>query len=55
MPGIDFVAITAAYNWEPYLALRPVIATEGDLAAGDRSVDSAGEPPQAPYGNHVGT
>jgi hypothetical protein len=38
MPGIDFVAITAAYNWEPYLALRPVIATEGDLAAGDRSV-----------------
>ena len=38
MPCIDFVAITAAYNWEPYLALMPVTATEGDLAAGDTSV-----------------
>jgi|SoiMetStandDraft_2_1073263.scaffolds.fasta_scaffold74035_1 hypothetical protein len=38
MPHVDFVAITAAYNWEPYLALMPVTATEGDLAAGDMSV-----------------
>src|SRR6266851_4086701 len=38
MPCIDFVAITTAYNWEPYLALMPVTATEGDLAAGDTSV-----------------
>src|SRR5215831_8675064 len=40
MPCIDFVAITAAYNWEPYLALMPVTATEGGLAAGDTSVGS---------------
>jgi len=32
-----------------------VTATEGDMAAGDTSVDSAGEPSQAPYGNHPGT
>jgi hypothetical protein len=38
MPRVDFVALTAAYNWEPYLALMLVIATEGDLAAGDTSV-----------------
>jgi hypothetical protein len=25
-------------NWEPYLALMPVTAKEGDLAAGDTSV-----------------
>ena len=37
---IDFVAITAAYNWEPSVALMPVRATEGDLAAGDTSVGS---------------
>jgi hypothetical protein len=43
MPHVDFVAITAAYNWEPYLALMPVTATEGDLAAGDMSVDTGGE------------
>jgi hypothetical protein len=38
MPRVDFVAITAAYNWEPYLALMPVTAMEGDLAAGGMSV-----------------
>src|SRR5262245_58989402 len=40
MPRVDFVAITAAYNWEPYVALMPVRATEGDLAVGDTSVGS---------------
>jgi hypothetical protein len=40
---IDFVAITAAYNWEPYLALMPVIVTAGQFAAGDTSVDTVGE------------
>src|SRR5262245_19559220 len=40
MPCIVFVAITAAYNWESYLALMPVTATEGGLAAGDTSVGS---------------
>jgi len=38
MPCIDFVALTAAYNWEPYLTLMPVTTTKGDLAAGDTSV-----------------
>jgi hypothetical protein len=38
MACIDFVAITAAYNREPYLALMSVTATDGDLAAGDTSV-----------------
>ena len=37
-PGIDFVAITAAYNREPYLALVLVTVTQGDLAADDTSV-----------------
>src|SRR5262245_48269315 len=41
MSCIDFVAITAAYNWEPSLALMPVTATEGDLAAGDTGVGLA--------------
>jgi len=31
MPHIDFMVITAAYNWEPYLALMPVTATAGQL------------------------
>ena len=39
---IDFVAITAAYNGEPYLALVPVIVTAGQFAAGDTSVDTGG-------------
>jgi hypothetical protein len=38
MPCIDFVAITASYNWEPYLALMPVTAMQGDLAVDDTSV-----------------
>ena len=38
MPCIDFMAITAAYNGEPYLTLRPVIAMQDDFAAGARSV-----------------
>jgi len=37
-PCIDFVAIMAAYNWEPYVALMPVTATEGEFAVGDMSV-----------------
>ncbi len=32
------MAVTAAYNREPYLALIPVTATKGDLAVGDTSV-----------------
>jgi hypothetical protein len=40
---IDFVAITAAYNWEPYLALMLGTAMAIQFAAGDTSVDSAGE------------
>jgi hypothetical protein len=35
---VDFVALTAAYNWEPYLARLPVTATQDDLAADDMSV-----------------
>ena len=42
-PCIDFVAITAASNREPYLALMPVTATKDDLAVGDTSVDTGGE------------
>ena len=38
MPCIDFAAITASQNWEPYLALMPVTATQDDFAAGDTSV-----------------
>jgi hypothetical protein len=38
MPCLDFVAITAAYNREPYLALMPVTATAGQFAAGNMSV-----------------
>src|SRR5215510_10089017 len=38
MPCIDFVAITAAYNWEPYLALMLGTAAKGDLAVRDTSV-----------------
>jgi len=38
MPCIDCVAITAAGNREPYLALMRGTAMEGDLAAGDTSV-----------------
>jgi hypothetical protein len=38
MTRIDFMAITAAYNWDPYLALMPVAATRDDLAAGNTSV-----------------
>ena len=37
-PYIDFMAITAVENWEPYLAHMRVTATEGELAAGDTSV-----------------
>ena len=37
-PRIDFMALTAAYNREPYLALMPVTVTKGDLAVGDTSV-----------------
>jgi hypothetical protein len=43
MPCIDFVAIMASYNWEPYVALMPVTAIQGDFAAGDTSVDTGGE------------
>jgi len=35
---IDFVAITAAYNWEPYLALMLGTAMAIQFAAGDTSV-----------------
>ena len=38
MPHIDFMALTAADNREPYLALVLVTATQGDLAADDTSV-----------------
>jgi hypothetical protein len=38
IPCIDFAALTAAYNREPYFALMPVTAMQGDLAAGDTSV-----------------
>jgi hypothetical protein len=38
VPCIDFVTVTVAYNWEPYLALMLVTATEDELAAGDTSV-----------------
>ena len=37
-PGIDFVAITAAYNREPYLAPMLVTITKDDLAVDDTSV-----------------
>jgi len=40
---IDFVAITASENREPYLALMPVTAMPGDFAVGDTSVDTGGE------------
>src|SRR5262245_20499075 len=36
MPCIDVVAMTAAYNWDPSVALMPVTATAGDVAAGAR-------------------
>ena len=32
------MALTAAYNWEPYLALMLVTATAVQFAAGDTSV-----------------
>jgi hypothetical protein len=38
MPHIDFMALTAAYNREPYLTLVLVTATQGDLAVDDTSV-----------------
>jgi len=38
MPHIDFMALTVAYNREPYLALVLVTATQGDLAVADTSV-----------------
>ena len=38
IPHIDFMAIAAAYNGEPYWALMPVIATAGQVAAGTMSV-----------------
>src|SRR5262245_36000791 len=38
MPRIDFMAITATYNGEPYLTLMPVTATAGQFAAGNMSV-----------------
>jgi hypothetical protein len=43
IPCIDFMAIMAADNWELSLALMLVTATEGNLAAGDTSVDTGGE------------
>ena len=42
-PGIDFVAITAAYNRQPYLAPMLVTITKDDLAVDDTSVDTGGE------------
>ena len=38
MTSIDFIVITAACNWGPYLALMLVTAIRGDFAADDRSV-----------------
>jgi len=52
---IDFVAITAAYNWEPYLALMLGTAMAIQFAAGDTSVDSAGELPQVHQASHCVT
>jgi hypothetical protein len=37
-PHINFMALTAAYNWEPSLALMPVTATAGQFAAENTSV-----------------
>ncbi len=33
---IDFAALTAAYNWEPYLALMPVTARRVTWRLGTR-------------------
>ena len=38
MAHIDFMALMAAENWEPYLALMLATATAGQFAAGDTSV-----------------
>ena len=35
---IDFMALTATYNWEPSVALMLVTATQDDLAVDDTSV-----------------
>lgn len=39
IPCSDVVALTAAYHWEPSVALILATATSGDCAAGDTRVE----------------